>query len=66
MKVAVVCEEVPAILRLSFPVHHPGAHGERSRDAAGHTIGWPMKEKRIELCGSNILQDLNESKRSFN
>lgn len=30
MKDAVVCQEVPAVLWLSFPVHHPGAHGKRS------------------------------------
>lgn len=27
VKDAVVCQEVAAILRLSFAVHHPGAHG---------------------------------------
>lgn len=31
VKDAIVCQEVPSVLRLSFPVHHPGAHFERRR-----------------------------------
>lgn len=37
VKAAVVCQEVPAILRLSSPAHHPGAHGERTADTAART-----------------------------
>lgn len=31
VKDAIVCQEVPSVLRLSFPVHHPGAHFEKRR-----------------------------------
>lgn len=46
VKGAVVCKEVSAILRLSFPVHHPGTHVKRRRDAAGQTA----PKMRIKLC----------------
>lgn len=35
MKDTVVGQEVPAVLWLSFPVHHPGAHGEERRRMDG-------------------------------
>ena len=62
VKGAVVRQEVPAVLRLSFPVHHPGAHGEGREGGGGtggRTTGWPMKEKKIvEPCGPRMLQNL--------
>lgn len=46
VKGAVVCKEVSAILRLPFPVYHPGTHVKWRRDAAGQTA----PKTRIKWC----------------
>lgn len=59
MKYAVVSQEVPAVLWLPFPVHHPGAHDERRTTSGG-------RENQSEWSFKGIWQIWHKNKANKN